>query len=63
MMEVTICFTRLGWYIRTLIKLAQGNKIMFKNKKYIGFTDCTALEYIYPKEWKLHLKWKLGLRK
>ena len=56
MMEFTVCFTRLGWYIRTLIKLVQGNKIMFKNKKFVGFTDCTGLEYIYPREWKLYLK-------
>ena len=61
-MEVTICFTRLSWYIRTLIKLMKGNKIMGKNKKYILFTDGTGLEYIYPNEWKLHLTSKTYAR-
>lgn len=62
MMEVTICFTRLSWYIRTLIKLIKGNKIMAKNKKYILFTDCTGLEYVYPDEWELHLTSKTYTR-
>jgi hypothetical protein len=34
----------------------KGDKIMAKNKKYILFTDGTGLEYIYPNEWKLHLR-------
>lgn len=47
-MEITICFTRLSWYIGILIKLMKGNKVMAKNKKYILFSDGSGLEYINP---------------